>query len=100
MLTDHAVWRRHCFVCRRAVTPADLAATEGRPVAGVCAECARQEAVLRAVPGALGFFFPGVRFTFHRRSAAGGGRDLSGGLAAEAAWMPWPGSYPGGMPGR
>ena len=50
---------RCCFVCRRM-----LAESDGRLVAGVCAECAGQGHVLWAVPGALAFFFPGVAFTF------------------------------------
>ena len=57
-------WARCCFVCRRPAPPAMLAESDGRLVAGVCAECAGQGHVLWAVPGALAFFFPGVAFTF------------------------------------
>ena len=62
-------WARCCFVCRRPARPSMLAECDGRLVAGVCAACTREETILRAVPGALGFFFPGAVFTFSCRTA-------------------------------
>ena len=61
-------WARCCFVCRRPGPLSLLAESDGRLVAGVCAECAFQGQVLWAVPGALGFFFPGAVLTFSCRA--------------------------------
>ena len=64
-------WSRCCFVCRRPGPPVLLAESDGRLVAGVCAECTGQEHMLWALPGALGFFFPGAVITLSWRAPLG-----------------------------